>query len=67
MAWAREVIVYSCIGVAGTRLMARNEREMCNYFAQCISVTDQEKINEQDKSIGTGPHGCFEMDIRFSN
>ena len=45
MAWAQEVIV----GVAGTRLMARNEREMCNYFAQLYLR------NEQGTSIGTGP------------
>ena len=38
MAWAREVIVYSCARSSGNQvavgLMARNERKMCNYFAQ---------------------------------
>ena len=36
-------------------LMARNAREICNFFAHCISITDKAKFNEQNKSIAVGP------------
>ena len=36
-------------------LMARNAREICNSLHTCISITDNVKINEQNKSIAVGP------------
>ena len=43
--------VLQCMG----KLLARIEREMWINFALCISVTDEVKINEQNKSIATDP------------
>ena len=36
-------------------LMARNAREICNFWHTCISITDKAIINEQNKSIAVGP------------
>ena len=46
LAWAREVMSSSCGNqVVIINIMARNEREMCNYtLHSCISITDQVKI-----------------------
>ena len=35
--------------------MARNAREICNFFAHLYLQTDKAKINEQNKSIAEGP------------
>ena len=56
MAWAREVIVFHVLGVAVVLGQWRGMNEKCAItLHSCISVTDQVKINEQNKSIGTGP------------
>ena len=36
-------------------LMARNAREICNFFAHLYLHNDKTKINEQNKSIAVGP------------
>ena len=36
-------------------LMARNAREICNFFAHLYLITDKAQINEQNKSIPVGP------------
>ena len=36
-------------------LMARNAREICHFFAHLYIITDEAKINEQNKLIAVGP------------
>ena len=47
------------------QLMARNDREICDYITlhSCVPVTDEVKINEQNKSIATGLlYVCIEFE-----